>query len=172
VALIVPYYQGNLYSTDIGPGWNTPTDAALASAIDYAHSVGLAVVIKMHNESYSGDWRAYISPSDRNTWFNNFNAELVHVATLAQAHHAEMFVMGTEMASVASSNLNSDNTQRWVTLIGNVRKVFTGKLTYDANSTTTATIRTRMKRSLSVFGTCSTMRAFRYTTGSTPMTTR
>jgi hypothetical protein len=135
VALIVPYYQSNLNSTDIGAGWNTPTDASLASAIDYAHSIGMGVVVKMHNESYSGDWRAYINPSDRNTWYANFNNELVHTATLAQAHHAEMFVMGTEMVSTASNFVNGDNTERWVTLIGNVRKVYTGKLVYDANST-------------------------------------
>lgn len=135
VALIVPYYQSNLYSTDIGPGWNTPTDTALASAIDYAHSIGLAVAVKMHNESYSGDWRAYINPGDRNTWFNNFNAELQHVGQLAQAHHAEMFVMGTEMVSMASSYVNADNTQRWQALIANMRNIYTGKLTYDANST-------------------------------------
>jgi len=135
VALIVPYYQSNLNSTDISAGWNTPTDASLASAIDFAHSIGMGVVVKMHNESYSGDWRAYINPGDRNTWYANFNNELVHTATLAQAHHAEMFVMGTEMVSTASSFVNGDNTERWVTLIGNVRKVYTGKLVYDANST-------------------------------------
>jgi hypothetical protein len=135
VSLIVPYYQSDQQSSDIGNGYNTPTDAALGSAIDYAHSIGLAVALKAHNETYTGAWRAYIAPSDRNTWFSNFNNELVHLAQLGQAHHAEMIVLGTEMVSVASSKVNGDNTQRWQGIIGNVRKVFNGKLTYDANST-------------------------------------
>ncbi len=135
VSLIVPYYQSNDQSSDIQAGYNTPTDAALSSAIDYAHSLGLAVAINIHNESYTGDWRADINPSDRNAWFANFNNELLHVGQIAQAHHAEMLIMGTEMVSVASSKLNGDNTQRWQTLIGNLRKIYAGKLTYDANST-------------------------------------
>ncbi len=135
VSLIVPYYQSNDTSSDIQAGYNTPTDAALGSAIDYAHSIGLAVAINIHNETYTGDWRADIAPSDRNAWFASFNAELQHVGQIAQAHHAEMLVMGTEMVSVASSKINNDNTQRWQTLISNLRNIYAGKLTYDANST-------------------------------------
>src|SRR6266550_1600026 len=37
VALVVPYYQSNTGSTDLNPGWNTPDDSSLTSAIDYAH---------------------------------------------------------------------------------------------------------------------------------------
>src|SRR6185437_13783206 len=65
VALIVPYYQSNDYTTDIAAGWNTPTDASLISAIDFLHSIGMSVAIKVHLESYDGSWRAYINPSDR-----------------------------------------------------------------------------------------------------------
>src|SRR6185437_1890489 len=135
VSLIVPYYQSNKQSSDIQAGYNTPTDAALGSAIDYAHSIGLAVAIKVHNETYTGDWRAYIAPSDRDSWFANFNNELVHLAQIGQAHHAEMLILGTEMVSIASNKVNGDNTERWQGIIANVRKVFMGKLTYDANST-------------------------------------
>lgn len=135
VSLIIPYYQSNDQSSDIQAGYNTPTDASLASAIDYAHSIGLAVAINIHNETYTGDWRADIAPNDRNAWFANFNTELQHIGTIAQAHHAEMIVMGTEMVSVASSRVNGDNTERWQTLIANMRKIYTGKLVYDANST-------------------------------------
>ena len=135
VALVVPYYQSNTTSSDIAPGYNTPTDASLESAIDYAHSLGLAVSIKVFVEPYTGEWRAYISPSDRDTWYAAFNSVLQHVGTIAQAHHVEMIVMGTEMVSVASSAVNPDNTERWETLIANLRQIYSGKLTYDAEST-------------------------------------
>src|SRR6185437_10001001 len=70
-----------------------------------------------------------------NTWFANYNNELVHIGQVAAQHHAEMYILGTEMVSVASSQVNGDNTERWQNIIGNVRKVYSGILTYDANST-------------------------------------
>src|SRR4051812_14054957 len=41
VDLVVPYYQSNVYSTDVQGGYNTPTDDSLGAGIDYAHSIGL-----------------------------------------------------------------------------------------------------------------------------------
>src|SRR5581483_5370467 len=35
VALIIPWYQSNLYSSDINPGPNAPDDQTLGTAIDY-----------------------------------------------------------------------------------------------------------------------------------------
>ncbi len=135
VSLVVPYYQSNTKSSDLAAGWNTPTDAALTAAIDYAHSIGLAVALKVHAESYDGNWRAYISPSNRTTWFSAYNGILTHLGQIGQAHGVEMIVIGTELVSVASSKVNSNNTAQWQTLISNLRKIYTGKLTYDANST-------------------------------------
>ncbi|MBX4191869.1 hypothetical protein KW798_00035 [Candidatus Parcubacteria bacterium] len=134
VALVIPFYQSNTGSTDLAPGWNTPTDEALASAIDYAHSLGLKVTLKPHIEVYTGDWRAYINPGDRDTWFNNYGNWLVHWAQIGQAHNAEMMVVGIELVSMAADNMNSSNTQHWVDLIGKVRAVYSGSLTYSANS--------------------------------------
>src|SRR4051812_33969898 len=46
VTLIIPYYQSSLNSSDIQAGYNTPNDASLISAIDFARSLGLSVIIK------------------------------------------------------------------------------------------------------------------------------
>lgn len=135
VALIVPYYQSNIYSTDIGPGYNTPTDAALASAIDYLHSLGFSVMLKMHIDSYDGSWRAYINPPDRSSWFTNYRNHLVHIAQIAAQHNVELISIGTELVSMASTQINSTNTGNWNALIQGVRTVYSGKLTYGANST-------------------------------------
>ena len=137
VAFVIPYYQSTIYSTDVGPGWNTPSDVALASAIDYAHSIGLMVTLKPHVDPYDGSWRASINPGDRQGWFNNYGNILVHVSQIAQAHHAEVIVLGTEMVSMAADNMNPTNTQNWINLIGRVRGVYSGKLTYGANSSGT-----------------------------------
>lgn len=134
VSLVVPYYQSNIWSTDVAPGWNTPTDASLESAIDFAHSLGFSVALKMHVDPYSGDWRAYINPDDRDSWYRNYGNHLLHLAGIAQAHGVEMIVVGTELVSMAAYSQNGDNTARWQNLISQVRAVYSGKLTYNANS--------------------------------------
>jgi hypothetical protein len=134
VALVIPYYQSNIFSTDIGSGWNTPSDEALAAGIDYAHSLGMKVMLKPHAESYGGEWRAQINPGDRDGWFTNYGNLLVHLGTIGQAHGVEIISLGTELVSMAIRN-NSGNTEHWQTMIGQVRAVFSGQLTYGANST-------------------------------------
>ncbi|MDB5224739.1 MAG: hypothetical protein JWO43_361 [Candidatus Adlerbacteria bacterium] len=134
VSLVIPYYQSNTGSTDINPGANTPTMESLATAIDYAHGLGMSVTLKFHVEVYDGSWRAYINPGDRATWFQNYGNALAQIAGVAAAHRAEMIVIGTEMVSMAASSQNSTNTQNWINLIGRIRGVYNGKLTYSANS--------------------------------------
>lgn len=135
VALVIPLYQSNIYSTDIGPGWNTPTDASLAAGIDYLHSLGFSVMLKPHLDPYDGSWRAYINPSDRTTWFANYGNQLVHLAQIAAQHHVELISLGTELVSMATYQVNGSNTQNWYDLIARVRAVYSGALTYTANST-------------------------------------
>lgn len=135
VSLVVPYYQNDSSSINIQPGWNTPTDDALASAIDYAHSLGLTVTLKPQLDLYTGEWRAHIDPADRAGWFANYGAMLQRVAQVGQSHHAEMIILGTELVSMASNQIHSDNGDRWNTLITNVRQIYSGALTYGANST-------------------------------------
>lgn len=133
VSLVFNLYQSNLYSTDIQTGGDTPTDQSLASAIDYIHSKGMKVMIKPHLESYTGDWRAYINPSDRNGWFTNYGNFIIHYAQIAQAHGAEDICLGTELIDMSTASANGSNTQNWKTLIEKVRGVYSGKLTYSAN---------------------------------------
>ncbi len=133
VTLIIPYYQSNLYTTDVAPGWNTPTDESLAAGIDYAHSLGLKVMLKPHLESYTHEWRANINPGDRDTWFRNYGEMLKRYARIAQAHNVETFSIGAELISMSTATSNGDNTWRWQQMISNVRALYSGKLTYSAN---------------------------------------
>src|SRR3989338_10637443 len=52
VTLIVPLYQDNPWTTTIYPGWNTPKDESLTSAIAYIHSKGMKVNLKILLETY------------------------------------------------------------------------------------------------------------------------
>lgn len=133
VNFVVPLYQSNVGSTDIAPGYNTPSDSALAEGIDYVHSLGMHAQVSIYLESYDGQWRANINPSDRDTWYKNYGAELMHYGQLAESHGVELYMLGAELIDMASASANSDNTARWDTMIANVRNVYHGALTYSAN---------------------------------------
>lgn len=134
VSLVVPYYQSNIYSTDIQRGGNTPTDESLRDGISYAKSLGLSVTLKIHIESWDGNWRANINPSDRDAWFTNYKNVVVHTAQIAQDTGVSVLSIGTELVSMTSTRINPDNTARWQSIISATRGVFNGSLTYGANS--------------------------------------
>lgn len=132
IVLVVSIHQSNIYSTDVAPGGDTPTDGALAAGIAYIHSKGAHAVINIHDDPYDGQWRADINPSDRATWFQNYGNELNHYAALAQSTGTEEFVLGTELSHMTSADYNASNTGYWDTMIQNVRNFYGGKLTYSA----------------------------------------
>lgn len=133
INFIIPYYQGNSGSTDINPGWNTPTDDSLISGIQFVHSLGMRVQISIYLETYSGEWRATINPGDRNTWYARYGDVLVKYGQIAQQQGADLYQLGAELITMASSVANSDNTQRWNGMISRVRGIYSGPLTYSAN---------------------------------------
>jgi hypothetical protein len=133
VTLAIPYQQSNVNSSDIGPSGNAPTDAALVSAIQYVHSQGMGVILKPHLDPEDGQWRAYINPSNRTTWYANYKSMLLHYAAIASQNNVEEFCLGTELISVSSASVNPDNTTQWENMISAVRGVYGGKIFYDAN---------------------------------------
>lgn len=135
VALVIPVYQSNLWSTDVNRGWNTPTDESLAQGISVAKSLGLRVVVKVHLEIYEGGWRAEIQPWNRDEWFQKYSDLITHFAQIANDNGADIFNVGSEMVNVAAHTVNADNTDRWRGMIDRVRGVFNGGIMYTANST-------------------------------------
>jgi hypothetical protein len=134
VVLVIPYYQSSLTATDLQPGPHTPSDQALRTAIAHARELGLKVVLKPHATVFGSDaWRAWINPSDRNSWFANYQAMLVHYASLAEETGVSAIVLGTELINMADDTVHPANTQHWRDMIAAVRKVYHGKLTYSAN---------------------------------------
>jgi hypothetical protein len=133
VSLIVPIYQANDNSSDIYAGGDTPTDASLVSAIQYAHNIGLKVILKPHLGSQTGGWRANINASNRDAWFQNYGNMLNKYGDIAKQNGVEGICIGTELISMATYTSNGDNTQRWNKVISSLRTHFGGFLTYSAN---------------------------------------
>lgn len=132
VTLIIPYYQSSLVSSDLTAGWNTPTDEALITGIDYAHSLGLKVMLKMHPEIITEEWRGFINPDNRNVWFTVYGDVVNHYATIAQEHGVEEICLGAEMFHLTTPGIHPDNTNHWRALIYAVRQNYDGLLTYSA----------------------------------------
>lgn len=132
--LVIPIYQACDSCSDMYAGSDTPTDASLVSAVNYAHSIGMHVVLKPHLTSQAGSgWRATINASDRDAWFRNYGNYLNHLGDIGTQTGAEGITMGTELISMADYTVNANNTPRWNTMIANLRQHFGGYLTYSAN---------------------------------------
>ena len=110
----------------------TPSDDQLREWIRHAHELDMGVLLKPHlavgafNED-SGSYGAeswQIKPSNPTAWFENYGRFLLHYAQLAQEEGVEMFGVGNEL------NGTQGYTQRWKDLIGEVRGVYEGHLTY------------------------------------------
>jgi hypothetical protein len=129
---VIPYYQTSDISSDIQPGWNTPTKNSLIGAIEFAHALGMQVSLKIHMTPYYGDaWAAYIDPTDKAAWFTNYGKILNSYATIARQQNVEEICVGNELIKLST---NTQNLSYWDNLISGVRQIYSGKLTYNANA--------------------------------------
>ena len=98
--------------------------------IEEAHAQGLKICIKPHLAYWrSGfSWRGDITFDTEEKWerfWHDYNAWILELA--AACREADAFVIGTEL----DKTLHHES--RWRALIADVRKVYTGHITYAAN---------------------------------------
>jgi hypothetical protein len=96
-----------------------------------ARAQGMRVALIPHLWIVSGEWRGRIDPGSEDgwaKWFDAYEEFLLRFAKLAAEIDADLFSIGVEFAS--STN---DRSDRWRELIGEVRSIFPGPLTYSAN---------------------------------------
>jgi hypothetical protein len=105
----------------------TPSDESIVHAITRAREAGLQVAVKPQVGIRTGSWIGAAHPADLGAFWAGYRAMLLHYADLAQQNGASMLVIGTEMGT-----LSSDATH-WRALIAELRRHFSGKLTYAAN---------------------------------------
>ena len=105
------------------------TDERVAATMREARRLGLATVIKPQLWS-RGRWTGDIAFTDDDAfrqWMASYNRFMLHYARLAEMERADLLVIGTELGGV------SGRESEWRALIREVRKVYTGPLTYAAN---------------------------------------
>ena len=137
------------------------SDEDIHAAVAMARDLKLKVILKPVVNCRDGVWRAWIrfyrpitaeekaqgiegesdpwgeSPGVREgmvrdqqkwrQWWENYAGFLTHYAEIAEDEQVEMFCLGCEMSST------EDQVERWRNLIEDVRNVFHGCLTYNAN---------------------------------------
>ena len=111
---------------------SSPTVESLRRTFRQAKIHGLRMMffptINLRDEADNAKWwRGNIRPKDWDTWWKNYTAFNVQLATLAQEGGVEWYSLGTEMASTHPF------PDQWRALTKGVRKVFSGKLTYSVN---------------------------------------
>ena len=113
----------------------TMTDDDIVREILNAHKRGMSVMVKpqIWSDDFweSKEWHGSIrqkSEAEHALWWKTYRAFALHYAVVAQEANAEIFCVGTELVRMTAAYPGE-----WKALIEDIRKIFTGKLTYAAH---------------------------------------
>ena len=120
--------QSGTSNTVIADPAKTESDASLLAGFQAAHAAGLSVVFKAAISPLNGTPTSSLAPADVSAFFASYKAEIVHLATVAQAGGVETLAIGNEMSSLSGQAYRG----YWTDIISAVRQVYHGELTYAA----------------------------------------
>ena len=133
VSLVVELRQTDVHAAALIPGPDGPITARsgdLRRAIRDAHALGLETmllpIIQLDARS-EGDWRGVLAPATPEAWWASYGAALLWIAELAEEEGVSMLSIGSELASM------EDDIAAWAGLVGRIRGVYGGRLTYSSN---------------------------------------
>ncbi len=128
VGLIVPLFQDSIYDTNPHrDASRTPTNAQVLRVIQQAHALGLQVILLPYLISDDEKWVGLMEPEDISQWFRRWQVLLGQYAEFAQAARVEIFLIGWEFETLYGE------IEAWETTIAQVRKRYTGLVSYIAN---------------------------------------
>ncbi|HET9481327.1 MAG TPA: hypothetical protein VFP98_06175 [Candidatus Polarisedimenticolia bacterium] len=131
ICIMIPWVIPDVRSTSMAPRNDmTPSDASLVYAMRKAHGMGMTVLLMPFlyvDRMEEGEWRGTLAPGDWNVWFERYGEFVLHYAALAGEHKVAYFSVGSELCSTESRR------EDWLRLIGRVRHVYKGLVTYSAN---------------------------------------
>jgi len=104
------------------------SDERVVRSIDQAHAADLQVMLKpqLWGRIFTGDI-SYERTEDFEIWFQRYRRWILHFARMAELHGVELFCIGNELNGV------SGHEQHWRNLIRDVRRIYSGPLTFAAN---------------------------------------
>jgi hypothetical protein len=120
------------------PGYNvstdplSPTDSAVAAAIQNLQAQGLTVFLKPQVDSVDGTFRGDFAPSNVAAWFASYQTFILHYAQIASQNKVGGLIIGTELVSLTKTAYES----YWDNIIAQIRSAYPGlTLAYGANAT-------------------------------------
>ena len=135
ISLLVNGTQESYKSTKVTRDENvTASDEALKHVIDYAHSLGMRVILHPALFSLPNtpgiSWieigTSFTSETQWQEWFTSYREFINHYATLAQESGADMFYVGSELAGTTRREAD------WRRVIKEVRERYKGPISYDS----------------------------------------
>jgi hypothetical protein len=99
--------------------------------IDQAHEAGLSVMLKPHLWIGDGTFTGLLTFEDkasRTQWEASYSAYILEYARIASEKNVEMLCIGTELCGMVRTD-----KPYWSALVKEVKKVYSGQLTYAAN---------------------------------------
>ncbi len=113
-------------------GDRTMGESTIVKCIEDAHALGLKVLVKPHIWSHqfhgNGKWHGdikFTNEADWDQWFGQYTEYVLFHARIAQKTKADMLCIGVEYEGTSIPQEG-----RWRKLIAEVRKVYSGPLTY------------------------------------------
>lgn len=134
INIVVTAFQQNCGSSSIFiEARKTPSRKRLKELVQVAHDEGMKVVlmpIVLLAKPRAGEWRGKINPGDGHEWddwWTSYSDYILYYADFAQQAKVDVFMVGSELISTETF------TDRWVNLIGQVRKHYHGLMSYSSN---------------------------------------
>eukprot|EP01132_Coremiostelium_polycephalum_P002023 gene2023-2490_t len=133
IAIIVTNFQENINTTQMFTTNVTATDDALVHVINYAHSVGLKVMLKPHIDltedptHWRGDIGTFFNETQWEEWFQSYTTFILHYAEIAEKLNVELFSLFCELIGT------TPRANDWREIASNVRDIYSGNLTMSAN---------------------------------------
>ena len=131
---IMPYAFGKLGDTslvyNINRQWKGEKISGAAEVIQQAHKRGYKIMLKPHlwlRGGFTGH-HEFTSDEQWEAWERNYTAYILEFAKLSDSLKVSMFCIGTELGKSAINR-----PLYWQNLISEIKKVYSGKLTYAAN---------------------------------------
>jgi len=116
-------------NTNSDHSWWGESDEGIVATTLLARKSNIKTLLKPHLWVRNG-WSGEIKMTDTKNWhewFSNYQEFILHYAQLAQTNKIEILCIGTELVIASSHEVE------WRKLIREIRKVYSGKLTYAAN---------------------------------------
>jgi hypothetical protein len=129
VAIHPTWFMKDVKSSSVERGDATPSDDSMRQIMRSAHGHNLKVVLKPHVDVSDGSFRGVITPDDKAAWFRSYHDFMMSYAHMANDEGADMLIIGTELSTMQGP----DYTDKWESLIKDIKTVYGGLLSYGSN---------------------------------------